>query len=373
MIVIDADSHLVEDFDRLHELTEAPYRGYAPRLVPHGPAEMVQIGGVYQAQAPGMTWGDTNSRRGLDTDNRQMRKWNESDEVGFDPVKRLALMDEIGVHGSVIFPSAGLGTGAIDIPELAAGVCRGVNRYTAEYCAADPKRLWPAAIVPQANRDVAAAEARYAVEELGARALFGLSGVHGPERLYHPYWDPFFETVMALGVPFCTHGGGGAVRRGLAAERFPGQYAPYHMTTHTIEAMLVCVGMISNGLFEKWPDLKIGFFEAGAGWMPFWLDRLEEKYEHLGWTLPELHHSPTEVFRNHCAVTVEVEEGQIAATLAHLDGHGVLWSSDLPHFDCEDDGRPRRLADNEDVPQAHRDRALGLNAIEFFGLQDVVG
>lgn len=368
MRVIDADSHLVEDFDRLHALTDARFLSYAPRLVPHGPAEMLQIGGVYQTQAPGMTWGDTNSRRGLDEDKRQMRKWNEAERVGFDPVARLALMDELGVDGSVIFPSAGLGVGAITIPEIAAGVCRGVNRYVAEYCTADSGRLWPAANLPLAGRDVAIEEARYAVEELGAKALFGLSGVHGPERLYHPYWDPFFETVAELGVPFCTHGGGGAVRGGLAAERFPGQYAPYHMTTHTIEAMLVCVGMIANGLFEKWPSLKVGFLEAGAGWVPFWLDRLEEKYAHLGWTLPELHHSPTEVFRKRCAVTAEVEEGGIAQTLAFLDGRGVMWSSDLPHFDCEDGGSPRRLAENDSLPSAHRERVLGLNAIEFFGL-----
>ncbi len=124
---------------------------------------------------------------------------------------------------------AGIGVGAIQIPEIAAGVCRGVDRYVAEYCAADTGRLWPAANIPLAGRDVAVQEARYAVEELGAKASFGLSGVHGPERFHHPYWDPFFEIVAGLGAPFCTHGGG-AVRGGLAAERLPGQYAPYHMS-----------------------------------------------------------------------------------------------------------------------------------------------
>ncbi len=104
--IVDADSHLVEDFDKLHALTDARYHSCAPHLAPHGPSGMVRIGGVYQAQAPGMTRGDANSRRGLDGDERQMRKWSEAGEVGFDPVAKLALMDEIGVDGSIIFPLA---------------------------------------------------------------------------------------------------------------------------------------------------------------------------------------------------------------------------------------------------------------------------
>ncbi len=92
--------------------------------------------------------------------------------------------------------------------------------------------------------------------------------------------------------------------------------------------------------------------------MPFWLDRLEEKYEHLGWTLPELHHAPIEAFRAHCAATAEIEEGRIGATLDLLDGRGVMWSSDPPHFDCEDGGSPRRLKDSEALPLVHRERIL---------------
>jgi predicted TIM-barrel fold metal-dependent hydrolase len=369
MLVIDADSHLVEDFARLHELTDARYRSYAPRLLTQGPAEVVQIGGAYQAQAPGMTWGDTNSRRGLDSKSRKMRKWYESDQVGFDPKARLKLMDEIGVYGSVIFPSVGLGAGLIRIPEIAAGVCRGVNRYVADYCSADTDRMWPAASLPMMERNVAIAEARYAVKELGAKTVFGLSGVHGPEPIHHAYWDPFYEAIAELGVPFCTHGGGGAVRGGLASERFPGQYAPYHMTTHTIEAMLACVGMITYGVLDRFSTLKVGFFEAGAGWMPFWLHRMKEKHEHLGWLIPELKRSPVEIFAKQCAVTMEIEEALQAPTVGYLEGRGILWSSDLPHFDCEDGGSPRQLVENDELPLEHRRRVLALNAIEFFGLK----
>ena len=372
MVIIDADSHLVEDFDRLRSLIDARYREYAPRLIKQGPAEVVYMGGIYQAQAPGMTWGDTNSRRGLDADKRQMRTWDESEQIGFDPKLRLAVMKDLGVDGSVIFPSIGISAGTMKAPDIAAGVCRGVNRYVADFCSADTDRLWPAATVPLGDVDLAAKEARYAVQELGAKAIFGTSGVHGPEPLHHAYYNGFFDTIAELGVPFCTHGGGGAVRGGLAADRFAGQYAPYHMTTHTIEAMLACVGLISYGVLDRRPELKVGFFEAGAGWAPFWLDKLNEKFEHLGWLMPELNRSPIEIFKSQCAVTIEVEEALAGPTLDFLGGRGVMWSSDLPHFDCEDEGRPDRIRDNQSIAADHRERVLGLNAIEFFNLKVTV-
>jgi predicted TIM-barrel fold metal-dependent hydrolase len=367
--VIDADGHLVEDFEKLHGLIDKRYRGYAPRLAKQGPAEVVSIGGVYFGQSPGMTWGDTNSRGGLEAGDRKMRSWYEAEEIGFNPKVRLKLLDDLGIYGSVIFPSIGLGVGAIGVPDAAAAVCRGINRYVAEYCSADTGRLWPTATIPLANRDLAEAEARYAVKELGAVAVFGLSGVYGPEPLHHTYWDPLYDTLAELGVPFCTHGGAGGVRRGLGAERFPAQWVPYHMTTHTIEAMLACVGMLTCGVLDKRPELKIGFFEAGAGWVPFWLSRMEEKHEHLGWLAPDLKNSPTETFKRQCAVTAEASEAFLDHTLDCLEGRGVLWASDLPHFDCEDEGSPRRVTTNNRIPDAHRRRVLAENAIEFFGLK----
>lgn len=371
-IIIDADSHLAEDFDRLHRLTDKRYRSYAPRVVSHGPAEVVYIGSVYQGQAPGMTWGDTNSRGGLDAGNRRMRKWAESEKIGFDPTARLAIMDEHGVRGSVIFPSAGLSVATIKDAEIGAAVCRGVNRYVAEFCSADSSRLWPAATVPLIDAELAAAEARYAVEELGAKCVFAPSGVHGPEPLYHHYYDPLFDTMEELGVPYCTHAGGAAMRGGLGVDRFPGVFPSYHMTTHTIEAMISSLGVLTHGVLERRPGLKMGFFEAGTGWIAFWLEKMEEKFEHLGWMMPDLTRSPLETFKRQCVVTVEAHEIMLAPTLEFLDGAGVLWSSDLPHFDCEDGGSPARLVADTKLTDDHKRRVLGANAIEFFGLDVTV-
>lgn len=371
--IIDADSHLSEDLDRLAALIDKPWRHYAPRMLDQGTSELFYIGGRYMPQPPGMSWGETIMPGAYRDPNRRPRKFAEGDKVGFDPKARLALMDEQGVHGSVIFPSQGLFSGSIQPGAAAAGVCRGVNRYVAEFCAADGSRLWNTATVPLADPALAAAEAAYAVETLGAVAIFAPSGVHGPQPLYHPFYDPFFEAVASLGVPFCTHTGAAVIAdRGLAAERFAGRFAPYHMTTHVCEAMISAAGILSYGILDRHPGLKAGFFEAGAGWAPFWISKLREKWQDMGWMMPEMAADPLDTFRDRCLVTVEAEEALLPATIGYFGGRAVGWSSDLPHFDCEDNGRPDALIESGSLTEEQKYRLLHANAVSFFDL-DVPG
>ena len=370
-VIFDVDGHLCEDWLRLQQLTDAPFRAFAPQIIDMGPSEVLSIGGLRLQQPPGMTWGDTNTRGGLDAANRKMGKWDDSEPVGMIPEARLAMMDEHGVYAAVIFPSLGLFAGALQPPQIAAGVCRGVNRYIAEFCAADPARLKNTATVPIGDVELARREARHAVKELGAIAIFAPSGVHGPQPLYHPYYDPLFDEVADLGVPFITHSGAAAMHKGLGVDRFHGAFAPFHITQHCIEAQLACLGFLSYGVLDRRPQLKVGFFEAGAAWAPCIVDKMTEKFETLGWMLPELTRSPRETFTAQCLVTVETDEAILGATLDFFDGNCVAWSSDVPHFDCEEDGKPDHLFEHPDLTDDRRRRLVGGNGLDFFGLTEM--
>ena len=365
--IIDADSHLSEDLARLAELTDAKYRHHAPRMVQFGPEEVMYMAGEYAPQPRGMTWADTSTRGALHPDHRTLGKWQDAERVGFDPKLRLAMMDEHGVQASVIFPSQGLIVSQIRPPEVAAGICRGVNRYQAEFCAADRDRLHPMMTIPIGSVELAIAEAKYAVNELGAAGLF-TPGAPSTYPIYHAYYEPLWDAIEALGVPFCTHTGGAVMQRGLGVERFQGIWPAFHMTTHTVEAMLACLGFFSYGVLDRHPNMKLGFFEAGAGWVPFWIDKLNDKFADLGYMMPELKRSPLRTFKEQCMVTVEADEAMLKATMEFLGGRGVGWSSDVPHFDCEDDGRPDALL-NGKLSDAHKRRLLCDNVAEFFKIK----
>jgi len=367
--IIDADSHLSEDLDRVRELTDAKYRHFAPRMLDQGNAELFYVGGAYMPKPPGMSWGETVTRGAYRKAERRPMKYAEGERVGFDPEARLAMMDAHGVYGSVIFPSQGLFAGAIPAPDVAAAVCRGINRYVAEFCSADTDRMWNTATVPIADPFAAANEARYAVEELDAVAIFSPSGPHGPQPLYHPFYDPFFDEMATLGVPFITHTGAAVIGKGMAADRFPGLFPPYHMTTHVVEAMISSAGILAYGVMDRRPELRVGFFEVGAGWAPFWISRLDGNFEDMGWMMPDLKSSPLETFKQRCLITVEADETLLPATLEFFGERCVAWSSDVPHFDCENEGRPDELMDNPKLGASARKRLLHDNAVEFFGLK----
>jgi uncharacterized protein len=368
-LIIDADAHLTEDTKRVAALTDARYRMYAPHLIDQGPGELLSVGGSYLSQAPGFSWGDTNTPGGLREGGRRMRKWGESDPLGFDAKLRLRMMDDHGVAAAVIFPSLGLTTGAIRDPRIAAGVCRGINRYIAEFCAADTSRLWNTATLPIGEVDLAVAEARYAVKELGAKLLFAPSGLHFQFPLYHPHYDPLFDAIAELGVPFGTHTGGALIAPGLGNDRFQGRWAPFHITTHSIEAQLAVLGFLSYGVLERRPGLKVGFFEAACGWVPFILQAIEGKYQGMRWLMPEMTRSPTETFARQCLVTAEAEDGLIGTVLAQLDGKGVAWSSDVPHFDCgETAGRPTPLLETSALDATQKRKVLCDNILAFLGI-----
>ncbi len=107
--------------------------------------------------------------------------------------------------------------------------------------------------------------------------------------------------------------------------------------------------MVADGLFDRFPRLKVLCVEAGCGWAPYMMDRLDEKYEHLGWTHPTKL-KPSDYFRRNLWVVAEPEERTIGAVMDLMGEERVLWGSDFPHIDSTLEapklirGASRRLA-----------------------------
>ena len=101
-----------------------------------------------------------------------IRRLEEAWPGGSDPVARLADMDTEGIDRAVLYPSVGLYFWALDDPAAAVPIARAYNDWLASYCAADPTRLYGAAMVPVQDPVAAAAEVRRAKDELGFPAAF---------------------------------------------------------------------------------------------------------------------------------------------------------------------------------------------------------
>src|SRR5262249_55919357 len=194
---------------------------------------------------------------------------------GFDPHARIAALDSEGIDAAFLYPTLGLLCGAIEDPTFAAAVCRGYNRYIADFCAPYPDRLFGAACLPMQSIDAAVAELRFATEELGLHQTFiRPNPYHGRVLSDHAY-DPLWAMAQERGVAIGLHEGGGAGISAAGLDRIPAGGAAAHIVAHTVEMMLASLDIIWGGVCDRFSDLHFGFLECGCGWMPGRLRRID--------------------------------------------------------------------------------------------------
>ncbi|HJP58381.1 MAG TPA: amidohydrolase family protein, partial [Gemmatimonadaceae bacterium] len=189
-----------------------------------------------------------------------------------NPHRRLKEMDELGVDAMVVSPSPPLYMYDIE-PEYSIPYTKAYNDALAEYCRADPTRLYFVATLPLRDLEEAPLEARRAISDLGARGVYiGASNLGGRE-LDDPAFFPLYEELIAADLPLGIHPGGLGKGRdflGLpsrfregAALGFPAQ------ETHAIFLL------IAGGVFDRFPELKVTV-SHGGGFFPYQFTRIEE-------------------------------------------------------------------------------------------------
>ena len=158
---------------------------------------------------------------------------------------------------------------------------------------------------------------------------------------------------------------------GAGTRRF-NKYVYVHMTAFPFELMIAMMHMIGEGVFDRFPRLKIAFMEGGAGWLPFWMERLDEHVEKLAPQMPELCRRPSEVIQSKQVVlSCESEETGLDRVLSTTGPTTVLYASDYCHWDCHFPFSVRDIIRGADLSFAQKERVLYKNAVEFFGLQDL--
>jgi predicted TIM-barrel fold metal-dependent hydrolase len=92
--------------------------------------------------------------------------------------------------------------------------------------------------------------------------------------------------------------------------------------------------LIGSGVMDRYPTLRAGTLEAGHGWLPFWMARLDEHAETIKAALPELAQTPSEyVTGGRYFQSIEIPEGaKLTNAVVDLVGdHVLMYASDYPH------------------------------------------
>ena len=133
--------------------------------------------------------------------------------------------------------------------------------------------------------------------------------------------------------------------------------------------------LFDHGVFDLFPDLEIVVLESGAGWVDYWLDRIDAVYGHtyLGTRVP-LEHKPSEYFRERVWVSCDPDERSIPSLIERFGAGRFMWASDYPHADHTADYIDD-LAELAGLIPDEADRAafLGGNVRELYDIDVTVG
>jgi predicted TIM-barrel fold metal-dependent hydrolase len=136
------------------------------------------------------------------------------------------------------------------------------------------------------------------------------------------------------------------------------------------DQMTAMTAIVSGGVLERHPRLRVGFMEAGVTWVPYFMDRLHEHWEKRGdWIEGGWQRDPREYLaRGQIYVSCEPDETVLPAVIETCGDDFILYASDYPHWDAEWPNSSEPLRTRRDISDASRGRILAENARRFFRL-----
>ncbi|HKX26498.1 MAG TPA: amidohydrolase family protein [Blastocatellia bacterium] len=352
-MIVDNDTHINEPMEVFEQYLEEPVRSRRPRIIKDtfGLTRILLEGRLY----PDPRLKQAHSQR------------IEGSSLGgvrpgaHDPQARLEDLDREGIDVQLIFGSLGLGISALPDPEFASALARACNDYYADFCGLAPDRLKCMATLPLQNVAASVREMTRAIEERGHRGITLPPNVNGKD-LDHSDFYPIYEQAERLDVPIGVHWGNGAYLTAAGGERFQTHFMS-HAFGHPFEQMIALTCLICGGVIDRFPRLRFAFLEAGCGWLPYWMQRLDEHYHRRRAEVPLMRREPVEYLRSgNCFLTTDPDEVLLPATIRQFGDDFILFASDYPHTDSKFPHSVAALRARTDLPESAKEKILGNGA-----------
>lgn len=334
--VFDADTHVVYPRDLWSRFLDERHRHRVDRRPPFGDFDAynpVTVDGRY-TQHTTTVYGRFQEAIGWTADD-MIAKYGDIVMAGFPGDMVAESLKAEGVDMAVIYgPEYDLWFEGID-PELQAAMVRAYNRWGQEMAESSGGRIQVSGPVPLNDVSRAVTEIQYAYDHLGTRCFWARPDRFNHRNLGDRYYDPIYELLQDLDCAFATHEFMGLNGPTAGSDRFR-TFTEWHTVVHPHEAQSAIVSMIVQGVYERFPKLRVAYMEAGCGWLPSWLDRIDEQLELAGAKeAPWLTRSATDTFKDNCWVSTECEDVFVADVIRHMgDGH-IVFETDFPHPDAK--------------------------------------
>ena len=178
---------------------------------------------------------------------------------------------------------------------------------------------------------------------------------------------PVYEEANRLGVMLGIHASGSHLG-GAGVDLFP-RFIQAHTCSHAFGQMRQFTSMIFEGIPERFPKLRIAFLEAGCGWAPYWIERMDEEYAKRASEAPALKKKPSDYVRSgKIYFSCEADECLLPQALKLIGEEQIVYASDYPHWDGSYPHSLAELRGREDLSEAQKRKLLGENAQRLYQL-----
>ena len=359
--LISADSHVVEPPEVFADLP-AGVRDRAPKLADFDGGSAWFVDGVEPAPLPPSFAAGSGLRR----PSVPVAHWDNVLPGLYDPAERVKAQDADSVDAEFLYPTPTLwdAVKASGDTELQLACARAYNDWLAAFCAHRPERFFGIAKLPISSVDDAVAELQRAVGELGLKGALLDAWPSGAVVGGRPEDDPLWAAASELKVPISFHYG-----VGLDAPTEPPAGIAPGLKPPMADALLP---MVAGGVFDRYPDAKVVFAHADAGWALHWMEFFDINYvrhKHLAeYTLADDNATPSDYMRKFCWFTFHHDRSAVKNRAVHGPVH-LMWGSHFPLDDSNwPDDRQQATRVTEEVAADDRHALLAGNVARLYGL-----
>jgi predicted TIM-barrel fold metal-dependent hydrolase len=299
-----------------------------------------------------------------------------------DGRERAKALDDLGFAGQLVFSTfAGGQYLRHDDPVVRYGGVRAHNRAIAEFCSFD-RRLIAVGQVSLTDPKLAVEAIREGVK-VGCGAFWIPGTPAGDRSPGHPDLDPVWATLCELRVPFMLHVGPNTQFVALTnAYLNNGKPLPPDLIgggenlrvrdfmALSFAPQMFLTSLVFDGVFERFPELRGGVIELGAGWVPHFLRQLDVSQKIFARTDPQvgaLRSRASEYIRKQVRFTPFPGE-DVGGLIRDAGPELFLFSTDYPHPEGTDDPMGRFERKMDGITESAKEQFYSQNFMHMMGM-----
>ena len=347
--IFDADTHMMEHPDWIHQFADKSIQDKLEPIAEGDKDVRLRIDNAIKGFEERQSSPDV-----LEKAKEEFMGWKHKgwDGLGaFNAEERKLANDLLGFKAHLVFPTSAFDQVlAAKEPKVILGGVEALNKGMAEFCSVD-KRMFGAAYTPFSyGEEVALNILKQSIQQGSKVILIDTIAPEGTKAFTHPDFDVVWKTIQDNDITITLHVGAdnswdpvplSFYNNGSEVPPHKEGDAPRDALAYmgiSYNAELFLASMIFDGVFDRFPLLRIGVVELGASWIISWMKHLDQSYRAFRrlQDLSGVKMLPSEYVQKHIKITPFPGE-DIGWLLESGASDLLMFASDYPHHEGTDD------------------------------------